>query len=201
LKGLRATTRDTLDIKTWCLQVSRLDQVQKSGDENTATIVMEALREQALNWALLLQYVKPESAASWKLLRPLLIERFDKVVNKTQKFKLIGALQQRQNESSKYFLDRCKTAWYGFLRKLRTKYASGVEKAAHNDTRNECIKCLFICRMKNDIRMAVKSIAGNTKSLETALAAAVQYESAMNIGGQKQGGAQRYGQVAALEIS
>jgi hypothetical protein len=55
--------------------------------------------------------------------------------------------------------------------------------------------------MKNDIRMAVKSIAGNTKSLETALAAAVQYESAMNIGGQKQGGAQRYGQVAALEIS
>jgi hypothetical protein len=201
LKGLRATTRDTLNIKTWCLQVSRLDQVQKSGDENTATIVMEALREQALNWALLLQYVKPESAASWKLLRPLLIERFDKVVNKTQKFKLIGALQQRQNESSKYFLDRCKTAWYGFLRKLRTKYASGVEKAAHNDTRNECIKCLFICRMKNDIRMAVKSIAGNTKSLETALAAAVQYESAMNIGGQKQGGAQRYGQVAALEIS
>jgi hypothetical protein len=201
LKGLRATTRDTLNIKTWCLQVSRLDQVQKSGDENTATIVMEALREQALNMALLLQYVKPESAASWKLLRPLLIERFDKVVNKTQKFKLIGALQQRQNESSKYFLDRCKTAWYGFLRKLRTKYASGVEKAAHNDTRNECIKCLFICRMKNDIRMAVKSIAGNTKSLETALAAAVQYESAMNIGGQKQGGAQRYGQVAALEIS
>jgi hypothetical protein len=64
---------------------------------------MEALREQALNWALLLQYVKPESAASWKLLRPLLIERFDKVVNKTQKFKLIGALQQRQNEVQNTF--------------------------------------------------------------------------------------------------
>jgi hypothetical protein len=37
--------------------------------------------------------------------------------------------------------------------------------------------------------------------LETALAAAVQYELAMNIGRQKQGGAQRYGQVAALEIT
>jgi hypothetical protein len=55
--------------------------------------------------------------------------------------------------------------------------------------------------MRNDIRMAVKYIAGNTNSLETALAIAVQYKSAMNIGGQKQGGAQRYGQVAAVEIT
>jgi hypothetical protein len=70
------------------------------GDENTATIVMEALREQALNWALLLQDEKPKSAASWKLLQPLLLERFDKVFNEMQKFKLIAALQQRQNESS-----------------------------------------------------------------------------------------------------
>jgi hypothetical protein len=136
--------RDTLDIKTWCLQVSRLHQVQKLGDENTATIVMEALREQALSWALLLQDEKPESAASWKLLQPLLLERFDKVVNETQKFKLIAALQQRQNESSKDFLDRCKTAWYGLFRKLRTKYKEDIEKAAHDDTRNECIKCMFI---------------------------------------------------------
>jgi hypothetical protein len=41
----------------------------------------------------------------------------------------------------------------------------------------------------------------NTDSLDTALSSAVQYESAMNIGGQKQGGAQRYGQVAAMEIT
>jgi hypothetical protein len=175
--------------------------IQKLGDDNTATIVMEALREQALNWALLLQDENPESTASWKLLHPLLIQRFDKIVNKTQKFKLIAALQERQNKSSKDFLDRCKTARYGLLRKLRTKYASDVEKAAQDDTHNECIKCMFICRVRNDIRMAVESIAGNTYSLETALAAAVQYESAINIGGQKQGGAQRYGQVAGLEIT
>jgi hypothetical protein len=50
---------------------------------------------------------------------------------------------------------------------------------------------MFICGMRNNIRMAIKSIAGNTDSLETALAAAVQYELAMNIGRQKQGGAQR----------
>jgi hypothetical protein len=125
---------------------------------------MEALREQALNWALLLQDERPNAAASWKLLHPLLIERFDKVVNKTQEFKLIAALQQRQNESSKDFLDRCKTAWYGLLRKLRTKYSTEVEKAAHDDTHNKCIKCMFICGMRNNIRMAVKSIAGNTKS-------------------------------------
>jgi hypothetical protein len=118
-----------------------------------------------------------------------------------QKFKLIAALQSRQNESSKDFLDRCKTEGYGLLRKLRTKYSTEEEKTAHNDTSNECIKCMIICKMKNDIRMAVKSITGNTKSLETTLAAAVQYESAMNIGGQKQGGALRYGQVAVLEIS
>jgi hypothetical protein len=118
-----------------------------------------------------------------------------------QKLKLIAALQQRQNESSKDFLDCCKTAWYGLLRKLRTKYATDVEKAAHDDTRNEYNKCMFFCGMRNDISLAVKSIAGNTDSLETALAAAVQYESAMNIGGHKQGGAQRYGQVAALEIT
>jgi hypothetical protein len=171
------------------------------GDEKTATIVMEALREQALHWALLLQDEKPNAAASWKLLHWLLIERFDKVVNKTQKFKLIAALQQRQNESSKDFIDHCKTAWYGLLRKLRTKYATDVEKAAQDDTCNECIKYMFICGMRNDIRMAVKSIAGNTDSLETALAAAVKYESAMNIGGQKKGGTPRYGQVAALEIT
>jgi hypothetical protein len=85
--------RVTLDIKTWCLQVSGLDQVQKLGEENTATIVMEALWEQALSWALLLQDEKPESAASWKLLQPLLLERFDKVVNETQNCKLIAALQ------------------------------------------------------------------------------------------------------------
>jgi hypothetical protein len=201
LERFRGNDRDTLDIKTWCLQVPRLNQVQKLGDENTATIVMEALREQALHWALLLQDENPEAAASWKLLHPLLIKRFDKVVNETQKFKIIAALQQRQTESSKDFLDRCKTAWYGLLRKLRTKYATDVEKAAHDDTRNKCINCMFICGMRNDIRMAVESIAGNTDSLEMALAAAVQDESAMNIGGQKQGVAQRYGQVAALEIT
>jgi hypothetical protein len=78
--------------------------------------------------------------------QPLLIERFDKAVKETQKFKLIAALQQRQTESSKDFLDRCKTAWYGFLQKLRTKYATDAEKAAHDDTRNECIKCRFYLR-------------------------------------------------------
>jgi hypothetical protein len=57
--------RDTLDIKTWCLQVSRLDTVNKLGDTNTAIIVMEALREQALSWA---------SADSWNLLKPLLLK-------------------------------------------------------------------------------------------------------------------------------
>jgi hypothetical protein len=123
------------------------------------------------------------------------------VVNETQKFKLMAALQQRQSKSSKDFLERCKTAWYGLLRKLRTKYKEDIEKAAHDDTRNECIKCMFICGMRNDVRMAVKSIAGNTNTLETALATAVHYKSALNIGGTKQGGAQRYGQVAALEIT
>jgi hypothetical protein len=47
--------------------------------------------------------------------------------------------------------------------------------------------------MRNDIRMAVESIAGNTLTLETALRAAVQYESALMMGGggggQKQEGA------------
>jgi hypothetical protein len=143
LEKFRSNDRDTLDIKTWCLQVSCLNTVQKLGDENTAIIVMEALREQALSWALLLQDEKPASAASWKLLQPLLLERFDKVVNETQKFKLIAALQrQRQNKSSKDFLDRCKT---GLLRKLRTKYTEKMEQDTHNETRNECIKCMFIC--------------------------------------------------------
>jgi hypothetical protein len=50
------------------------------------------------------------------------------------------------------------------------------------------------------VRMAVESIAGNTNLLDTALAAAVQYELAMNTGGVKLGGAQRYG-FAALEIT
>jgi hypothetical protein len=50
--------------------------------------------------------------------------------------------------------------------------------------------------------MAVESIAGNTDTLETALTAAVHYESALNIGGgQKQGGAHRYGQLAALQVT
>jgi hypothetical protein len=110
-------------------------------------------------------------------------------------------LQQRQNKSLKDFLDRCKTAWYGLLRKLRTKNKEQIEKDAHDDTRNECIKCMFICGMRNNVRMAVKSIAGNTESLETALAAAVHYESALNTGGGKQRGAHRYGQVTALEIT
>jgi hypothetical protein len=101
---------------------------------------MEALREQALNWALLLQDKKPESAASWKLLQPLLLEPFDKIVNERQKFKLIAALLQRQNKSSKDFLDCCKTAWYGLLRKLRTKYKEDIKRAAHDDTHNESIK-------------------------------------------------------------
>jgi hypothetical protein len=98
-------------------------------------------------------------------------------------------------------LDRCKTAWYGLLRKLRTKNKEQIEKDAHDDTLNKCIKCMFICGMRNNVRMAVKSIAGNMESLETALAAAVHYESALNTGGGKQGGANRYGQVTALEIT
>jgi hypothetical protein len=79
LEKFRGNDRDTLDIKTWCLQVSRLDTVQKLGDENTAIIVMEALREQALSWALLLQDERPASAASWKLLQPLFFTRNDMV--------------------------------------------------------------------------------------------------------------------------
>jgi hypothetical protein len=164
---------------------------------------MEALREQALSWALLLQDEKPASAASWKLLQTLLLERFDKVVNETQKFMLIAALQQRQNESSKDFLDRCKTACHGLLRKLRTKYTEKMEQDTHDETRNECIKCMYSCGMRNDIRMTVELMAGNTLTLETALTAAVQYESALMMGGgggQKQGGAQRYGQVAAVQV-
>jgi hypothetical protein len=202
LEKFRGNDRDTLDIKTWCLQVSRLDTVQKLGDKSTAIIVMEALWEQALSWALLLQDEKPASVASWKLLQPLLLQRFDKVVNKTQKFKLIAALQQRQNESSKDFLDRCKTAWYGLLRRLITKYTEQIETETHDETRNECIKCMFICGMRNDVRMAVESVARNTNMLETALTAGVHYELALNIGGgQKQRGAHRYGQLAALQVT
>jgi hypothetical protein len=200
LERFQGNDQDALDIKTWCMQVCRLDTVQGLGNVKTATIVMEVVREQTLHLALLLQDEDPDAAADWKLLQPLLIERLDKALNETHKFKLIAALQQRQTESSKDFLDRCKTACYGLLRKLRTKYTTEPEKAVHNDTRNECIICMFICGMRNDIRMAVKSIAGNTNSLETALAAAVQYESAMNTGTHKQGEAQRYG-VAALEIT
>jgi hypothetical protein len=39
LEKFRGNNRDTLDIKTWCLQVSRLNTVQKLGNENTAIIV------------------------------------------------------------------------------------------------------------------------------------------------------------------
>jgi hypothetical protein len=181
LERFQGNDQDALDIKTWCMQVCRLDTVQGLGNVKTATIVMEVVREQTLHLALLLQDEDPDAAADWKLLQPLLIERLDKALNETHKFKLIAALQQRQTESSKDFLDRCKTACYGLLRKLRTKYTTEPEKAVHNDTRNECIICMFICGMRNDIRMAVKSIAGNT-------------------GTHKQGEAQRYG-VAALEIT
>jgi hypothetical protein len=69
LEKFRGNDRDTLDIKTWCLQVSRLDTVNKLGDRNTAIIVMEALREQALSWALLLQDEKPASAANWLFIK------------------------------------------------------------------------------------------------------------------------------------
>jgi hypothetical protein len=148
LEKFRGNDRDTLDIKTWCLQVSRLDTVNKLRDTNTAIIVMEALREQALSWALLLQDEKPASAASWLLLKPLLIERFYKAVIETQKFKLIAALQQRQNESSKDFLDQCKTAWYGLLRQLRTRYTEDIERKTHDETRNEYIKCMYICGLR-----------------------------------------------------
>jgi hypothetical protein len=99
LEKFRGNNRDTLDIKTWCLQVSRLDTVQKLGNENTAIIVMEALREQALSWILLLQDKKPASAASWKLLQPLILERFDKVVNeiaKVQAHRSIAAKAKRE---------------------------------------------------------------------------------------------------------
>jgi hypothetical protein len=47
-----------------------------------------------------------------------------------------------------------------------TKYTEQIEKDAHDDTRNECIKCMFICSMQNNVRMAVESIAGNTNTLE-----------------------------------
>jgi hypothetical protein len=83
-----------------------------------------------------------------------------------------------------------------------------MELDTHDKTRNECIKCMYICGLQNDIgmaiRMAVESIAGNTLMLEMALTAAVQYESALVTGsvggGQKQGGAQRYG-VAAVQVT
>jgi hypothetical protein len=61
----------------------------------------------------------------------------------------------------------------------------------HDETHNKCIKCMYICGLQNDIRMAVESIYGNTLTLETALTAAVQYESALVMGrggGQKQEG-------------
>ncbi len=62
---------------------------------------MEALREQALHWALLLQDEDTDAAADWKLSKALLIERFDKAVNKTHKFKLLAAMQQIQTNNAK----------------------------------------------------------------------------------------------------
>jgi hypothetical protein len=73
LERFRKNKREALDIKTWCLQVCRLNQVQGLGNVKMATIILEALREQALHWALLLQDKDPDAAADWKLLQPLLI--------------------------------------------------------------------------------------------------------------------------------
>jgi hypothetical protein len=112
-------------------------------------------------------------------------------------FGLIAALQQRQHENAKEFLDRCKTAWYGLLRKSRVTYPTEAERAAHDGARNEGIKCMFVCGMRNEVRLAVKQIAGNTETIASALAAAVQYESANNIGVAKP---QRYG-IAPIEVT
>jgi hypothetical protein len=149
--------------------------------------------------ALLLQDEDPDAAADWTLLKPL-IAWLDKEVNEKHKFKLIAALQQRQHKNAKDFLDCCKTAWYGLLRKIRATYATEAEKAAHDSTRNECIECMFICSMHNAVRLAVEQIARNTDTLETTLAAAVQYKSAINTGVAKPGQTQRYG-IAALGIT
>jgi hypothetical protein len=127
LEKFCGNNRDTLDIKTWCLQVSRLDQVQNLGDENTATIVMEALREQALNWALLLEDKKPESAASWKLLQPLLLEHFGK--SRSAIFSTCdltsGFWQQSLQEKSRQY-----TAFSGLL---RARQGSQVPVEGHAD--------------------------------------------------------------------
>jgi hypothetical protein len=183
------------------MQVTRLDRVQGLRNVKTAIIVLEALREQALHWSILLQDEDPAAAASWELLQPLLIARLDIAVNKTHKYRLISALQQRQHENAKDFLNRCKTAWYELLRRNRATYRTDPEKAAHDSTRKECIKCMFVSGISNKVRLAVEQIAGNTETLKTAaLAAAVQYKSAINVGVVKPGQALRYG-VSAIEVT
>jgi hypothetical protein len=74
-----------------------------------------------------------------------MIARFDKAVNKTHKYKLITALQQRQHKNTKDFLDRCKTAWYGLFRRNRATYATDPERAAHDMQHREQVHTVHDC--------------------------------------------------------
>jgi hypothetical protein len=87
---------------------------------------MEALREQALNWSLLLQDEKPESAASWKVLHPLLIQRFDKIVNKNAKVQI--------NRRSSAKIDRK-------FKRLSGSMQEGVVRAAEEAEDKVRVRC------------------------------------------------------------
>jgi hypothetical protein len=129
------------------MQVTKLDGVQGLGNVKTAIVVMEALQEQALHWALLLQDEGPDAAADWTLLKPLLIARFEQAVNEAHKYRPIAALQQRQQKNAKDFLDRCKTVWYGLLRRNRATYTIHHGRregsAQQNKERVHKVYCLF----------------------------------------------------------
>lgn len=95
----------------------------------------------------------------------------------SQKYRRLVALQQRSNENAKEFLDRCKTGWYDLLRMARAMLVTDEERFAHDDTRNVIIKAAFVSGLRNDVGIAVESRTENMLTIESAVAAADQFES------------------------
>lgn len=182
LTVFHGNSRDKLRAEDWADMVDRFISVLKWNPEQTAGAAIESMREDANVWRVNLSNGSAANQAllkDWNLLRPKFLARFAKNKTRASKVQGIGQLKQAPIETIAAFNDRVVFS----LDKLTARKRA----AARGDTLKGFVECremfenaIFLCGMRQDIRIWVEMDMKEDTSNEDILELANKAELAIN---------------------
>lgn len=159
LPQFKGNNKDSITAEAWTEMVDRHITVLKWNAEQTAGAAIEALRDEANVWRENLQNGRADQKAilkDWTVMRTAFLERFTRVGSRATKVQNLGNLKQGNGETCAAFGDRVIHA----LDKLTaTAYATqnnDNRKTGFMACRDLLEGAIFLCGIKNDIRLWVE---------------------------------------------